>query len=74
MTGGFDSRTLLSRTYQIKDRIQFYSWGSSLKSYDVKVPMNIAQKFKLNYKWIQFGSEFLKDYVFYAEQLQFLTD
>jgi len=74
LTGGFDSRTLLSRTYQIKDRIQFYSWGSSLKSYDVKVPLSIAQKFKLNYKWIQFGNEFLKDYITYAEQLQYLSD
>jgi hypothetical protein len=74
LTSGFDSRTVLSRTIKQKQRVQYYSWGSTPKSIDVRIPQKIARKMNLQYKWITFSDEFLQNYDFYAKQLLFFSD
>jgi hypothetical protein len=74
LTSGFDSRTILSATAQHKEQIQYFSYGISNRSDDVRIPQLIASKLGLNYKWIQFSEAFFKDYDFYANQLLHYTD
>ncbi|HOD17364.1 MAG TPA: hypothetical protein PKJ14_01800 [Candidatus Cloacimonadota bacterium] len=74
LTSGFDSRTVLSRTYRQKDRIRYYSWAATNRSIDVKIPQLIAKKMDLNYSWLKFSEEFLENYDFYAKQLMFFSD
>ncbi|GEM_PF-1504717 len=74
LTGGFDSRTILSSTIKNKDRIQYFSYGAAENSDDVRIPQTIAGKLSLNYRWIRLGKEFLADYDYYANQLLYFSD
>jgi hypothetical protein len=74
LTGGFDSRTVLSSSVKHTDKIQFYSYGAKLQSDDVRIPKSIAQKLGLNYKWVEFKPDFFDDYDYYANQLLYFSD
>jgi hypothetical protein len=74
LTGGFDSRTILSSTFKHKDRIQYFSYGAVKSSDDIRIPQTIAGKLSLNYRWIRLGKEFLADYDYYANQLLYFSD
>jgi hypothetical protein len=74
LTSGFDSRTVLSASLHHKDRIQYFSYGATSKSEDVRIPLGISKKLGLNYKWIEFTPNFFSDYDFYADQLLYFTD
>lgn len=74
LTGGFDSRTILSRLGEYSGEVQFYSWGATKQSLDVSIPESICKKLGLDYKWVQLGAAFLSDYGKYADMLLFFTD
>lgn len=74
LTGGFDSRTILSRLIDYVGEMQFYSWGATKQSTDVSIPESICKKLGLEYIWVQLGAAFLSNYGKYADMLLFFTD
>lgn len=75
LTSGFDSRALLSYFLQ-RENINplYYSWAWKKSGLDIKIPLEIKSRFKVNYKPILLNDDFLKNYDYFASQAIFLTD
>ena len=75
LTGGFDSRTVLSRLINRPElKYRLYSWAADERWHDVEVAKSIAEKFGLDYKAILLNNDMLDKYSYYASQHVYWTD
>lgn len=62
LTGGYDSRTLVSLLRQSTNDYEYYSYGKSKESWDLKVPQIIAKKLNLKYTTFYLDDKFSRDF------------
>lgn len=75
LTGGFDSRTILSYLVNRPDlEYRLYSWAADERWHDVEVARSIAQKLGLSYSAILLNNDMLDKYCYYAAQHIYWTD
>ncbi len=75
LTGGFDSRTILSYLVNRQDlEYRLYSWAADERWHDVEVARSIAQKLGLSYSAILLNNDMLDKYCYYAAQHIYWTD
>jgi asparagine synthase (glutamine-hydrolysing) len=75
LTGGLDSRMLVSWSGAGAGALQCFSFGSSIReSQDVKIARKVAQACGQTHAVIRVGNEFLNAFAHYAERAVFLTD
>lgn len=70
ITSGFDSRANLSRLVKIEKDVLYYSWGMP-GSLEIRVPLEIVNKMKLNHLPIYLDEDFESKYGYYAKQAIF---
>lgn len=73
LTGGFDSRALVSALNLNKKDILFYSWGIP-GCYEIRIPQIIADGTHLNYRPVLLDASFEKEYEYFALQALFWSD
>jgi hypothetical protein len=75
LTGGFDSRTILSYLLTKPNlEYQLYSWSADERWHDVAIAKKIAEDFNLKYTPITLGDEMLDNYYYYSMQQIYWTD
>lgn len=66
VTGGYDSRVLISASKEIHERIKFFTLAyPGIEQFDLHIPMRLAKAFGLNYSVQQFNfpnEEFLEEF------------
>jgi len=75
LTGGYDSRTILS--YLLSRGISgcnYYTWAADKKWEDVSVASRLASSLNLPYKPIELGDEMLAHYLEYADKIVYWSD
>jgi hypothetical protein len=73
LTGGFDSRSIIACFGENYREYQYYSYGRP-ESWDLKIPMQIAEKINLQYKGFIFTDDFDNKFSEYGEQAVLLGD
>jgi asparagine synthase (glutamine-hydrolysing) len=75
LTGGLDSRMILSWRHPAPRSLPFYSFGSIYRdSQDVKMARRIARECGQDFQVIPVAEEFLSNFSRYAERTVYLTD
>ena len=75
LTGGLDSRMLMSWSGAAPDTLRCFSFGSAIReSQDVKIGRRVAQACGQSHHVIPVGQQFLQKFSHYAERTVFLTD
>lgn len=73
ITGGYDSRTVLSALGKECDQYEYFSYGLE-NSWDISVPQKISKKLNLTYNPIFFNHNFINGYSDYGETAVLLGD
>lgn len=74
LTAGFDSRTILSRAIDHKDKVLFYSWGATDNSIEVSIPKQLSKILGFEHLWIELGEELVENNDFFIYQHLLLSD
>jgi asparagine synthase (glutamine-hydrolysing) len=75
LTGGLDSRMLMSWSRAAPGTLRCFTFGGAYReSQDVKIARRVAETCGQNHEVINVGRRFLADFPRYAEQTVFLTD
>lgn len=75
MTGGLDTRVILSGCPPAAGALQTYTFGSKYRdTYDVRIGRQVAQVCRQPHQVIEIGNEFLNDFGSYAERTIQLTE
>jgi asparagine synthase (glutamine-hydrolysing) len=75
VTGGLDTRVILSTQAPAADSLKTYTFSSKLReSYDVRIGRRVAEMCQQPHQVIEAGDEFLAEFPHYAEQSVFLTE
>ena len=67
LTSGFDSRTNLSRLFNLENDILYYSWGLP-GSVEISIPEKIASVTGIRYEPVFLSDEFAASYDYYGKQ------
>lgn len=73
ITGGFDSRTILSRLIKKKTNVLYYSWGMR-NSQEIKIPIKISKKIDMKYMPIYLDDDFIRKHDYFSNQVLFWSD
>lgn len=73
LTGGYDSRTVLSRLANLEKDVLYYTWGMA-ESGEIQVAREITTRLSLNYQPVLLDAEFESNYEFFAHQAVYKSE
>ncbi len=75
LTGGLDTRMIMSNMIMQKDKYPCYSFGGMYRdSADVRIAREVAKESHQSHKTLYLDTQFLSDFPNYAEKTVFITD